>query len=152
MVMKEEERERKTANMELFSGLTYSAAVDQESVQKFNVDVNIHRSVYVSECDWGRRAHRLTESALLDLSAVWSAYGYKELSLKKKHLRETSYYFFHFHFIVLRQSCLICNDQICMQGFFFSLLNFLQSYKTLCSFIFWVSTSVCITLGGGEIF
>lgn len=98
MVMKEEERERKTANMELFSGLTYSAAVDQESVQKFNVDVNIHRSVYVSECDWGRRAHRLTESALLDLSAVWSAFGFKELSLKKKTSVGNFLLFFPFSF------------------------------------------------------
>lgn len=47
--------------------LTYSAAVDQESVWKFDADVNIHRSIYVRECDWDRRGHCLTENALLDL-------------------------------------------------------------------------------------
>lgn len=72
MAMKEkEEEEREKKNSQhgaVLRSVTYSATVDQESVQKFNIDVNIHRSIYVSECDWGRGAHRLTEYALLDLS------------------------------------------------------------------------------------
>lgn len=58
-IKEEEERQRKIGqHSAVFRSVTYSAAVSQESVQKFTVDMNIHRSIYVSECDWDRGAHR----------------------------------------------------------------------------------------------
>lgn len=76
MAMKEkEERLRKTGQHgAVLRSVTCSAAVNQESVQKFKVDVNIHRSIYCMLVSVIGVEELIAEYVLLELSTACLSY------------------------------------------------------------------------------